>query len=602
MAGTKLQSVIEIRLDERLELLWICVQRAGVPVGAKLLTTDKRLRGGFWAFVYFLLVVVIKNRSGQLTGTVPVIDGGTNTPASSLRDMLVQKKNSRTGWLYDLLGDELMELMVRNEVIKAGKLKLTNDPTAGSKPTVFWSCSKFAPEIIRVTVASPDGRQGTFGAASFEQIKKAAIRIVESQQNEKRGVAERGVQTWEHYRIPTVIRDALEAPVAGFEDEFIHLLENALTNFSGRDWVWPLLDGFIESQYAYNDSRGYFHIMAPPGWGKTALSAKAVRERSYYHYFFQRSSRYRSFAEILRSQMQIRLKCQLEPIPEDRTEERAYVSRLFRLLSEESKREGVPVVIVVDALDEDPNYRSGLPFPLELSQGIFVLTTERVDGDTTHSALHDLEIRKVCPWLPVDLTSVAAEQRVDVDAYLGSSVNAERIALFARETGEEPDNIAKQLADRSEGNFMYLKYVIADLLDISGKANFTGLSEIPKTLEQYYELHLSRMQSQGAADGCNEQMRLMLALMFATRVLPTAQIATIAELGMLRAQELLREKSAFLLMEPISGEMFDRSGLVKAFRFYHSHFQEWLRTRAELPDTVECRSRIEKNWLHFMSC
>ena len=157
-----------------------------------------------------------------------------------------------------------------------------------------------------------------------------------------------------------------------------------------------------------------------------------------------------------------------------------------------SKLQGKKAVIVVDGLDEVDTVGPAvnpLDLPMVLPNGICVFVTLRKDtkrpradnsvifADGPHSALN-----------------VA-----DVQAYVEQALTDPGIKSYITLQKVTDAEFVDLMVKKSEGNFMYLRYVIPEM-----SAELTGIwrsQALPAGLRNYYEDHWDRMRSGSVTHG-----------------------------------------------------------------------------------------------------
>jgi hypothetical protein len=274
-----------------------------------------------------------------------------------------------------------------------------------------------------------------------------------------------------------------------FSDE----LQSAET-LVGRGDVFAALDRFEASH-----TSGYFRLTAAAGLGKTTLAA-AVAQRRAAIPFFTSVTRGRTRAEQclnhLSAEIIARFKLRYDRLPTRAGEDPSF---LKKLLQEAVEKTGKPVWFVVDALDESDAIpgRNPLSLPSRLPHKVFCFVTQRPG-----SALIDTDPET--PIVDYALTWDSPMQRQDVLAFLEREVRRPEIAgaLHKALPGRESETIVGELARLSEGNFMYLSYVLHDI-----RAGELALEEpggppaLPRGLRGYYSSTWARIEALAQADG-----------------------------------------------------------------------------------------------------
>jgi hypothetical protein len=164
------------------------------------------------------------------------------------------------------------------------------------------------------------------------------------------------------------------------------------------------------------------------------------------------------------------------------------------------ERTGGRVWLVVDGLDEAEQPSPGsnpLLLPLDLPTGVFVVVTRRAGRLTTN------------PGTPVQTYRLRRDdplQTEDIKAFVRSrSASDSRIAdaLAASRPPMSLEQFVTTLVEASEGNFMYVSYVLAETVAPDDDASPLDLTNLPRGLRGYYDqfwARISSSQSQSWAD------------------------------------------------------------------------------------------------------
>jgi serine/threonine-protein kinase len=262
----------------------------------------------------------------------------------------------------------------------------------------------------------------------------------------------------------------------------------------GRTTVFAALE-----QFAGTHASGYFRLTADAGLGKTALAA-AVSRRFGAVSFFANTSRGRTRADQCLNHLSAEIISRFD-LPYDRLPARTGEDSGFleKILQEAVEKARKPVWLVVDALDEgdiSPG-RNSLSLPKRLPANVYCFLTQRPGeyplATTPETALAEF---------PLAWDSDA--QRDDVLALLASEVTRPEIARALSSACPDRDvgSVVAELAELSEGNFMYLSYV---LQDIASGAPMVGQSDrvtiLPRGLRGYYAAMWARMEALTQTEG-----------------------------------------------------------------------------------------------------
>jgi len=262
-------------------------------------------------------------------------------------------------------------------------------------------------------------------------------------------------------------------------------LDAATRGFVGRAEVFHRLDSFAEQH-----RNGYFEIVAEAGLGKTALAAEVARRRGAVAFLASASSgvqRPEQFLSHASGSLIVRYELDHKTLPARVGEDSTY---LVRILRESVQRAGgEPIWLVVDGLDEavePPPGSNPLLLPLDLPVGIYVVVTRRagqlVTGPNT-------------PLVRYALRRDDPQQIADIQALIRARTDGNRQtdALTDSQSLNAPDEFVARLTGASEGNFMYLSYVLADLASRESAGEPVDLRELPVGLRGYYEQFWARI-------------------------------------------------------------------------------------------------------------
>lgn len=246
--------------------------------------------------------------------------------------------------------------------------------------------------------------------------------------------------------------------------------------FVGRRQLMSKIDAFIN-----NPSRtsGVFLVEGEAGMGKTALLGHLVQTRGYLHVFgdqfegeTQRLEAVRSLAAQLASRYHL---IDYENILFDLAGTNAVLENLLKRAAEQLVA-GERIVIVADALDQAGTPPQGVnPFglPKFLPDGVFIIASQR-----------PVTVRFDCEAERVVESFDASENRSDIREHLAEVASTETIRIQLNNKGYSVEKFVETLAEKSEGNWMYLHYVLDEIEN--GKRAPLNLDELPTGLTQYY--------------------------------------------------------------------------------------------------------------------
>ena len=373
-------------------------------------------------------------------------------------------------------------------------------------------------------------------------------------------------------------RDAQDLP--GLID-FAPLINRATQDFVGRGWLTARLDTFLDG----ND-RGYVRLEALPGLGKTAFAAHLVKARGWVHHFNTRQLgvvSFQAFLTNLRSQLVERHSLKL-PVPS--TSDYAHGLFLDALLQEAGSQltsRGERTVIVVDALDEaerGPEGSQPLFLPTSLPSGIRMVVLGRKHPRYQFAADQ--------PLLSIEIDPADPENQNDLRRFLEHAATGALASILVQQQ-KTAEWFIGAMQGASEGNFMYVRSVVNDIL--SGSGVIANLNQLPAGLRAYYERHWERIEQEGGkADWPSRLLYPTLCVLsVAAEPLTAEAICAVLRVGF---RELPAGEAAvraalglwgqFLVQEPAPGG--------PAYQIYHKSFQEFLHDKPEVSGELARRN------------
>ena len=265
---------------------------------------------------------------------------------------------------------------------------------------------------------------------------------------------------------------------------FQRLITEKTRMFCGREAVFKAFEDFLKKH-----SNGYFTIVGDPGMGKSAIAAKAVEKYQTIHYFnilAENRCRRELFLTSVREQL-------LARYPLENADNDNLSDLLTKVIAKYPQTERL--VIIVDALDEVVDTEPGrnlLDLPMYLPDRVYFMLTRR--GYTPEQkqllvspdvAMEDLDLRKM------------ADNRNDVKSYINwfiyeNQQYKDKLQQWIKKCSITPEQFVETLAEKSEDNFMYLRYVLRDIGEGEYDEDF-NITRLPQGLEQYYFQQWDRM-------------------------------------------------------------------------------------------------------------
>jgi hypothetical protein len=370
-------------------------------------------------------------------------------------------------------------------------------------------------------------------------------------------------------------RKFADAPILStyiYTAKFKALIDERTKNFVGREFIFKAIDDFL------NDIKfpsGYIIISGEPGIGKTALLAQLVKQRGYVHHFNTVLQNIRStdnFLANICAQLIVRYELKHSMLPPNATENSEFLSQLLSEVVE--KGVDKPIVILVDALDEVGDVGrhqdiNRLCLPPDLPDGVFFVVTKREEFDDRLSVGRRKDI-----YLKDDDPRNLKDVRQHIENFI-TEYRTDMI-LRIKEWDITEDEFLDTITERSEGNFMYLVYVLGDIRD--GRltaANIDNIHKLPQGLKDYYQRHWRgiRVVDPDRFDKYYEPVLCILATV--REPVTIAHLIEWTELVPMRIHEVIEKWRQYLnKSETEQGEPL--------YRVYHTSFQDFLKEEVGL--------------------
>jgi hypothetical protein len=313
---------------------------------------------------------------------------------------------------------------------------------------------------------------------------KKAAQEIEQQKEEFRRQWLGNVRVEEN---PETVISNQPAPVAEsprVRHPFQALIEEKTEGFVGREFVFEAIENFLASQ-----PNGYFIIEGEPGIGKSAILAKYVQQTGCVAHFNVRSQGITSVERFLKNvctQLISRYNLPYSSLLPDAKRDGQFFAQLLGEVSAKLKT-GDRLVIAIDALDEvDRTDHTGanlLYLPARLDKGVYFVMTQRPGT---------LPLTVSTPPHRFDLMQHQEQSLQDIQTYIrGEIKKSSQLRAWIDEKGLTVEDFITQLANKSENNFMYLKYVLPDIKN--GKYKDLSIESLPQGLQAYYEDHWRHM-------------------------------------------------------------------------------------------------------------
>ena len=349
---------------------------------------------------------------------------------------------------------------------------------------------------------------------------------------------------------------------------FQGLIKDRTRNFVGRQFLFKGIDDLL----ADPDFRsGYIVIHGEPGIGKSALISALVEQHGYVHHFniaTDNISSYQDFLGNICAQLIIRYGFDYETLPQEATRDSGFLSNL--LYEAASKEENLPLVVLIDALDEAddtllPPEANRLFLPSTLPEGVYFIVTTRPEYDYRLQVTdqEDLYLRDDDPRNLEDV-------RRYINRYLAE--NAELMTFRLAEWEVTEEEFTDVLTELSQGNFMYLVHVLRDIRrGRLTQAEIGDIRKLPRGLRTYYQRHWRAMK-QANPERFEQYYKPVICILASVQEPVTVEELASSWTGLPAGAvlEAIQDWQEFLNADEDGKEDTH-------YRIYHTSFQDFLR-------------------------
>jgi hypothetical protein len=356
--------------------------------------------------------------------------------------------------------------------------------------------------------------------------------------------------------------------------DFSPLIARKTAGFVGRQWLFDAVDGFLRKS-----ASGYVQILGDPGIGKTSIVAELVRRAGHPHHFNIRSEGIRKpdqFLPNLCAQLVRDFDLGTSTLPPEASRDAQFLKVLLDKAAAKLREQGRKLLVLVDALDEaDPSGvtrgANTLYLPSDLPPGVFVAVTSRRGA---------YKLTFACEGHTIDLQKESENNFADVRLLTQSYTAKDGIRAYIAAQGLDETAFVDELVKRSEGNFMYLHYVLPEIE--KGTYAARDFSTLPAGLRSYYEDQWDRMKEVDTQGWLDYKLPVLVALAIAKEPISVNLIAGFSKVGdRARIQVALEEWSQFL--QPV--EALDDDGTPqKRYRLYHESFHDFIAAKDQIKE------------------
>ncbi|MBE9238576.1 transcriptional regulator [Anabaena aphanizomenioides LEGE 00250] len=251
------------------------------------------------------------------------------------------------------------------------------------------------------------------------------------------------------------------------------------------------------------------------------------------------------------------------------------------------------LIIVVDALDEvdqKPGAENILYLPKTLPDNVYFLLTRR-RYEPSKKRLYTEGVTQE----ELDLTDKKydAENAKDIQEYIRFCLenypeHKNGLQNWISNRKITPDDFVQKLADKSENNFMYLRYVLPAIAE--GDYDDVNLTQLPQGLQNYYQTHWDRMKMNDSS----KEMKVMIlfTLVEIATPIPCEMIFNILHQDEYVVQDVLDEWIEYLRTSNIDGDI--------CYSIYHASFLDFLKAKRELQATRKLFKEVNQRIADYL--
>ncbi|HEY4593057.1 MAG TPA: hypothetical protein VIJ61_11660, partial [Thermoanaerobaculia bacterium] len=261
--------------------------------------------------------------------------------------------------------------------------------------------------------------------------------------------------------------------------------------------------------------------------------------------------------------------------PPEATRDARFLSSLFEKVSARLGPGG-RALILVDALDEADASTltpgaNPLYLPPMLPPGIFLVATTRREA---------MSLRIDCEQQTLDIEQDSAGNLADVREFVVSKLPLPGIQAYVHAQGLDDAAFADCMVEKSQGNFMYLRYVLPEIEN--GFYKDRDFDDLPAGLQNYYEDMWRRMRTRDEDAWFNHQLPVLVALTVIKEPISMDLIQKFSKIeDRRRIRAVLNEWEQFLYTASVDDEEGQPQ---KRYRLYHASFHDFVAAKDEVAD------------------
>lgn len=342
--------------------------------------------------------------------------------------------------------------------------------------------------------------------------------------------------------------------------DFTTYIQEKTSEFVGRRWLFDSISSFIQDNQC-----GYLFIIGDPGIGKSTFAAQLVKEQGHVHHFNIRSegvNKTATFLKNISAQLIAVYGLQSEVILADRTEDSRTINKLLQETSDKLLP-NAKCVIVIDALDEvEQNRRAKdtnvLYLPQTLPKNVYIITTLRNDPS--------IKPYVECPQVDLFIHSNSLENLNDITGFVTNKAVKSGVQHYISTQKITTSKFVEILVEKSEGNFMYLHYMISAIEQ--GKFVDDSVYNLPVGLKNYYQRHWEKMKGEDFEMFVKVNQKVISVLATAHEPVSLKLVASVTKLGIAQVLWTVEKWQEFLHVYP--------NLKTTKYTLYHGSYRDFL--------------------------
>ncbi len=165
----------------------------------------------------------------------------------------------------------------------------------------------------------------------------------------------------------------------------------------------------------------------------------------------------------------------------------------------------------------------------------------------------------------------------DIINYINEKLSHQGLRNFISSHSLTNDQFTSFLTRKSQGNFMYLRYVVPEIEH--GYYGDLVLDKLPEGLTNYYEDHWRRMRLQSENAWFDYKLPVIIVLSIVKEPVSAELISEFSAVSDLRRiRSILHEWRQFLYEQEVPYE----GGMQRRWRVYHDSFREFIASKDEV--------------------